>query len=237
MVSIIILAYQNNYLTVRCLDSIRAHTKEKYELIVVDNGSRLELEQDRYPQLKLIRNSFNQGFARGCNQGAWVAEGEYLLFLNNDTIVTPDWLTSMVQVLEKPGQIGIVGSKLLFPDSGRIQHAGVIFINRLPGPIYYQQDPAQVPIDQETEYPAVTGAGLLIWHHLFYRIGGFDPRFLNSYEDVDLCLKVRQLGYRVIYTPKSLVYHYGSRSPDRHRHDRRNLLLLLQKWKDCRLLE
>ncbi|MTI59100.1 MAG: glycosyltransferase family 2 protein [Firmicutes bacterium] len=236
MISIIMLSYGSNILTRQSIDSILEHTSTDYELIVVDNNSGLLLRDKKYKGIRLIKNRGNPGYARGCNQGAGQAKGGYLLFLNNDTIVTPGWLLAMYQVMLKNEDVGIVGSKLLFPDTGRIQHAGVIFINRLPGHIYYNENPFEVPIEEEKEYPAVTGACLLIRKSLFERVGGFDHLFINSYEDIDLCLKIRGLGYRIIYTPDSLVYHYSSKSPGRHRYDKRNLALLLKKWQGSRLL-
>lgn len=236
MISIIMLSYGSNILTRQSIDSVLEYTSTDYELIVVDNNSGLLLRDKKYKGIKLIKNRENPGYARGCNQGAGQAKAKYLLFLNNDTIVTPGWLLAMYQVMLKNKDAGIVGNKLLFPDTGRVQHAGVVFINRLPGHIYYNEKPSEVPIEEEKEYPAVTAACLLIKKDIFMRVGGFDRSFINSYEDVDLCLKVRDLGYRIIYTPDSLVYHYGSKSPGRHKYDKRNLALLLKKWESSRLL-
>lgn len=240
MVSIIMLAYQNNILTVNSLDSIIYNTTADYEIIVIDNNpenNRLVLSKERYKRVRVIKNSYNSGFARGSNQGAAVAGGQLLLFLNNDTIVTSGWLKNMIKVINKDKKNGIVGCKLLFPENHLIQHAGIVFVNRLPGHVYYGSDPGDVPINEEKEYPAVTGACLLIKKRIFQLVGGFDVSYINSYEDVDLCLKVRARGYRVVYTPESLVYHYGSKAPGRHRYDKRNLRLFLARWNGSNLLE
>lgn len=236
LASIIILAYKNNDLTIQCIDSVLRHTKVDFELIVIDNDSNLRLPGDKYKEVKVVKNQTNVGFARGCNQGARLANGKYLVFLNNDTIVTPNWLNAMIKIWQSANDIGIVGSKLLFPDTGRIQHAGVCFKNQEPGHLYYNLDPKVANIHQVRECPAITGACMLIDKDLFWVVDGFDENYINGYEDVDLCLKVREKGYRVMYTPGSLVYHYGSKAPGRQKYDWRNLKLLKEKWSNSDLL-
>src|SRR4051812_33695377 len=109
--SIIILTCNQLHITHMCLESIRCYTDEPYELIVVDNGSTDETVNYLKSQadVKVILNDKNLGFAKGCNQGMEVATGDTLLFLNNDTIVTSNWLTTMLQVLYKDEDIGVVG--------------------------------------------------------------------------------------------------------------------------------
>ena len=141
-VSIIIPAFNNLALTRQCLEAVRKTADPvPAEIIVVDNGSTdgtsaYLLQEQEAGHLQAIINSENLGFAKACNQGARAAAGHYIVFLNNDTIAQPHWLEEMVHVAESDTNIGIVGSKLLFPD-GTIQHAGVVVsASKLPYHIY-----------------------------------------------------------------------------------------------------
>lgn len=239
LVSIIIPVFNQLAYTKDCIGSL-LETLTLYrhdsEVILVDNGSTdgtgdyLKTLPDYF---KVITNQQNLGFARACNLGAAAARGDFLVFLNNDTVALPGWLGQMLNVMEKEEQVGIVGSKLLFPD-GTIQHAGVV-VAAAPYPIspyhaYYQQ-PGDLPAaNKMRDYQAVTGACLLIKRDLFVAVGAFDEDFINGYEDVDLCFKVRQQGYRVVYCPTSVLYHHQSVSEGRADYNYHNTVLLHQKW-------
>lgn len=233
LVSIIIPVFNQWPYTEKCLKSIQQYTTYPHEIIIIDNGSKDETvkELTGNSAIKLLTNPHNLGFARACNQGAKIARGELLLFLNNDTIVTPDWLRSMVNLLTD-SKIGVVGNKLLFPDTNRIQHAGVFLQNKLPGHIYYNQPGNFSESNIKKIYPAVTGACLLTRKILFLEVGGFDETYINGYEDVDYCLKIWEKGYKVIYCPDSIIYHYGSTSTGRHLLEKQNLACFLEKWKN-----
>jgi GT2 family glycosyltransferase/radical SAM superfamily enzyme YgiQ (UPF0313 family)/tetratricopeptide (TPR) repeat protein len=235
--SIVIPVWNKMDLTVQCLTKLaEATTGIDYEVIVVDNhstdgtGEVLRLVGG---DLRVISNPENLGFAKACNQGARIARGKYLVFLNNDTIPLKGWLNALINEAEAHPEAGIVGSKLLYAD-GTIQHAGVLFMRNGLGPYHrYRQAPADLPaVNRRCELQAVTGACLLIRRDLFEEVGGFDEGFLNSFEDVDLCLKVREKGRLVVYQPGSVLYHLESQTPGRKRHDDANAERLRERWKD-----
>ncbi len=240
--SIIIPVFNNLELTKQCLTTLAfATTGVDYEVILVDNGSTdgtASFLQTLQGDVRIIQNDENLGFAKACNQGAKAARGKYLVFLNNDTIPQPNWLGPLVQEVDEHPDVGIVGSKLLYPD-GTIQHAGVVFMREGLGPYHiYQKMPADSPaVNRRREFKAVTAACLLIRRDLFEAVGGFDEAFVNGFEDVDLCLKVRRRGAQVVYQPRSVLYHLESQTPGRKTHDGVNGRLLRERWNNLLWLE
>jgi len=240
-VSIIIPLFNNMSYTRRCLEQLRKNTPaELYELILVDNGSTDDtytLFNDLPPPVKVIRNLKNQGFARACNQGAEAATGKYLLFLNNDTESQPGWLEPLFNTAERDTGVAAVGSKLLFPD-GTIQHAGVVIVDdrvtpdSLLGRHIYQGFPVEHPAANTTrEYKALTAACLLVRREVFEAVQGFDEGYWNGYEDVDLCFKLGQKGWKLIYQPASVVVHHESKSgSERFARAAQNIARLHEKW-------
>lgn len=234
--SIIIPVWNKLELTVQCLTALAAVTTESsYEVIVVDNHSTdgtTEYLSSLSGDVQIIRNQDNLGFAKACNQGARAARGKYLVFLNNDTIPLKGWLKALVGEVEGYPEVGIVGSKLLYPD-GTVQHAGVV-LNRsdgLPYHIYKGFSGDSPAVNHRREYQVVTGACLLIRQSLFMELGGFDEGFRNGFEDVDLCLKASERGSRVVYQPRSVLYHLESQTPGRKQHDETNAIRLHERWK------
>jgi GT2 family glycosyltransferase len=211
--SIIIPVYNKAAYTARCLRSIlREVDTVKNEIVVVDNGSRDEtplLLTRLQPFVKVIKNESNRGFVEACNQGGLAARGRYLVFLNNDTAASPGWLRGLVGTAEADGRVGAVGSLLLFPD-GRIQEAGAIIWR--DGATYLcgfgrPPDSRRFQFAREVDY--CSGASLLVRKELFERLGGFDQRYAPAYyEDADLCMGLRALGYKVVYQPSSRLVHY-----------------------------
>lgn len=223
-VSIIIPSRDNARLVERCLESIFALTTyQEFEVVLVDTGSTqkaaLQL-YERYSQNPAFRLAHFTGpfnFSAACNFGAGVATGDVLLFLNNDTeVLEPDWLQLMAQWFEVPG-IGVVGAKLLYPD-GTLQHAGVVVgMGGLAGHLFTSYDENAMTIFGSDAWyrnlHAVTGACLMIPRAVFDEVGQFDEGYRLIFNDVDLCLRVNQAGYRILYTPHvRLVHHeFGTR--------------------------
>ncbi len=243
-VSIIIPVFNKVELTRKCVEEIQKNTPEElYELIIVDNGSTdgtkefLKWLETNFKNVKIIINEKNLGFAKACNQGANVASTDYLLFLNNDTEPLKGWLEPLLYVMEHDNLVGAVGSKLLFPD-GTIQHAGVIIVkdqklgDPLGGRHIYYGKPSDLPeANQMRTYQALTGACLLIRKSAFNEVGGFDEEYWNGYEDVDLCFKLQEMGWKLVYQPKSVVIHYESQSgPERFSKWPQNVQRLHKKW-------
>ncbi|WP_223920853.1 glycosyltransferase [Geobacter sp. AOG2] len=233
-VSIVIPLYNQAQLTKACVEAVLATAgdPECYELILVDNGSwdwTREYVKSLGDSVTAITNSDNLGFARACNQGAQVARGEYLLFLNNDTIPRSGWLEALLAGVDADGA-DIVGGKLLYPN-GRVQHAGVAFNKNGIGYHIFKNFPADAPaVNKKRLMQCVTAACLLVSKRLFVELGGFDEHFHNGFEDVDFCLRAGQSGRRVLYTPHAVVVHHEEQSEGRKRFDAQNMQRYLERW-------
>ena len=211
-VSIIIPVYNQIHYTYVCLVSILEHTKDvSYEVIIADDVSTdATRDLDQYAAgLVICRNETNQGFLRNCNHAAACARGRYLMFLNNDTQVTEGWLSSLVNLIRSDDSIGMVGSKLVYPD-GRLQEAGGIIWSDGSGWNYGRLDnPDKPEYNYVKDVDYISGAAILLPRKLWERIGGFDERYAPAYcEDSDLAFEVRKAGFRVVYQPLSKVIHY-----------------------------
>lgn len=211
-VSIVIPVYNQIHFTYDCLVSILQHTRDvEYEVIIADDVSTDATAQlSQYAEnLVIRRNSTNQGFLRNCNQAAMAARGQYIMFLNNDTQVTEGWLSSLVDLIRSDDTIGMVGSKLVYPD-GRLQEAGGIIWSDGSGWNYGRlDDPEKPEYNYVKDVDYISGAAILLPTWLWKQIGGFDTRFAPAYcEDSDLAFEVRKAGYRVVYQPKSKVIHF-----------------------------
>lgn len=212
IVSIVIPVYNQIHYTYACLVSILEHTKDvAYEVIIADDVSAdATAELSKFTDNVVIcRNETNQGFLRNCNQAAKAARGKYVMFLNNDTQVTEGWLSSLVNLIESDPTIGMVGSKLVYPD-GRLQEAGGIIWNDGSGWNYGRLDnPDKPEYNYVKDVDYISGAAILLSNDLWKQIGGFDERFAPAYcEDSDLAFEVRKAGLRVVYQPFSKVIHF-----------------------------
>ncbi len=215
--SIVIPVYNKASLTRQCLDALLVTTTETVdvEIIVVDDGSRdatPELLAACGDRIRVVTHPTNRGFASACNDGAAVATGDYLVFLNNDTIPKAGWLDALVRYAEAHPEAAVVGSKLLFPNH-TVQHAGVVVcLDRYPRHIY-AGFPAEHPaVNKSRRFQAVTGACMLVRRERFEEVGGFDTAFVNGYEDHDLCLRLGERGYEVHYCHESVLVHLESAS-------------------------
>ncbi len=206
-----------------------------YEIIVVDNASQdnsvafLEDLADVLP-LKLIENKENESFSRSNNQGAEIAQGKYLLLLNNDVEPTYGWLNHMMKSAIQSKDVGAVGAKMVYPDcsgsrynkskSFKIQHEGIAFIeadgfikpyNRGNG------EPFKVQGRTDESRVAVTAAALLVERDKYFQVNGLDEKYIYGYEDVDFCLKLLKNGYNNIYCPNAVLFHYEFGTQEKNR--------------------
>ncbi|MCC6191178.1 MAG: glycosyltransferase family 2 protein, partial [Anaerolineales bacterium] len=184
-----------------------------FEVIVVDNASAdgsADWVAARYGhdrRVRLLRQTANLGFGGGCNAGLAQARGDVLVLLNQDTEVRPDWLAALVDALAAGPAIGIAGSKALYPD-GTLQHAGGHIDTQGNGSHLGYRRPDQGQFDRPADVDYVTGASLALRRDLYDAIGGFDEGFGQAYcEDMDLCLRARAAGWRVVYAPRSVLVH------------------------------
>jgi len=220
LVSIVIPTFDRAEYLYQCLESLLAHTTVPFEVIVVDDGSRDDTPEllRRLRNVTCARNEENLEFIRTCNRGIHLAKGRYLLFLNNDVTVTPQWLSTLVETMERFPRCGAVGAKLVRPD-GTLQEAGsIIWRDGSASGYGRDDDPLKPEYCYLREVDYCSAACLLVRTDLVRELGGFDERYLPAYyEDADLCFGVRRLGYTVVFQPHVSVFHYefGSRSPRR----------------------
>ncbi|MET0638203.1 MAG: glycosyltransferase [Chitinophagaceae bacterium] len=215
-VTIIIPVFNGWQLTYRCLRSIRDNTLGvSYQVVLADDGSTDGTlnAAEMISNLKVIRNETNLGFLRNCNNAASQVKGEYIHFLNNDTQVWPNWLSSLVNLMKADEKIGLAGSKLIYPD-GTLQEAGGIIWKDASGWNYgNRQDPDAPEYNYLKDADYISGASILVRTSIWETVGGFDVRYAPAYsEDSDLAFEVRKHGYRVVYQPLSEVIHFEGSS-------------------------
>jgi GT2 family glycosyltransferase len=193
-----------------CLAAIAENTLiDDYEVIVLDNASEESGVEDAvrpYPKVRLIKEPVNHGFARGNNIAARQARGEYLAFINNDTLPRHDWLRPLIELAGSSPRVGIVGSRLV-DSAGNTLYTGSYF---QPATNAYADAGRNYPAgfgDEPRECEVYVGCGILMKRELFDAVGGFDPHYFQGHEDFDLCLRVRERGLKVMYCPRSLVVH------------------------------
>jgi GT2 family glycosyltransferase len=208
-VSIIILTKDQPTLLRNCISSIEHNADYPHEVIIVDTGSTnteaLNIINTTYHTV--LHDTFH--FSKTNNKTVTKANFKYLLFLNNDTIATPYFLSEMVKHIQRP-EVGIVGSRLIYANK-TIQHAGVALgLGGIAGHIHLNAQVSFPHVNYIREVSSVTGACLMIKREIFEQVGGFDPEYMIEFQDVDLCMKVKKLGYKIIYTPYSTLYHVCS---------------------------
>lgn len=239
-VSIIIPVFNNAEYTRQCLTALKANTSyPNYEVIVVDNGSSDETQPMLAARkgIKVIRNIENKGFTEACNQGAQAATGDYLLFLNNDTIPLKGWLEPLVCRLYEAPWAGAAGSRLIYPNGTLQEAAAVVHSDGTASNFGRHDHPARPCYNRPCEVDYCSGASLLVRTELFRELGGFDMRYSPAYyEETDICFALREMGKAVVYEPASTVIHFGSTTAglDPTKGVRRHLVInretFLTKW-------
>jgi GT2 family glycosyltransferase len=234
----------------RCLRSLEGQEGVRLEVIVVDNASEdgsPDMVAEEFPHVVLIRNERNLGFGGGHNQAFQRASGEFFMPLNSDTTVHPGCLLRLVEFLRANPSVGIAAPKLLNPD-GTLQYscrrfptpAAAVFRNTFLGRLFPNNRYAReyLMADWDHSVPRdvdwVSGAAFCYRRAVYEKVGGFDERFFMYLEDVDLCKRVQEAGYRVVYVPDAVVTHKIGASTDRVanrmiRQFHRSMLLYYQK--------
>jgi GT2 family glycosyltransferase len=251
----IIIPFRDQVAVLRqCLNSIFKKTDySNFELVLVNNDSQ-ESKTEKYladlkknNQIKIFDYKKPFNFSAINNFAVENCEGEYVLLLNNDTeVIDSDWLTAMVREIQRP-EVGVVGAKLLYPNR-TIQHAGVVLGMGIAGHAFKYLPDANEGYRSQAKvlrnYSAVTGACLMTKKNLYQKVGGLDEENLKiAYNDVDFCLKIREKGYLVVYTPYAKLYHHESLSrgddeelkkkdPERLKRVEAERRFMLEKWKE-----
>lgn len=237
MISIITVNYNGFVDTKNLLNSLYDNIAEnEYEVIVVDNASKeneAELLKREFSWIKAIRSDVNLGFSGGNNLGVKYSKGDYLLFLNNDLIITSDFITPLLGIFSQREKVGIVSPQILNMD-GSLCYGGCEPIGRFLLRIHYLSgDPENgLPIPQEVSL--AHGAALMIKRDILNSVGGWPDIYFLYSEEIDLSLHVNKKGYSIWYEPGSVVYHLGSQSTGKgspliYYYNTRNRLLLYKR--------
>ena len=210
MISIVIVNYNGLHFLKPCLDSLYHQTYSDFEVIIVDNASTdgsASYIIENYPNVHLVTNLINRGFAGGTNDGIRLSRGEYIFLLNTDTVLPPHTLERLMDAILKNSSYGMYGTKMLYPD-GRINSTGICI--SLSGAAWDrgmgEQDTSQY--DHFDEILGPCGGAALYRRDLLKLVGGFDEDFFLFMEDVDLAIRIQQLGYHCLYVPNAVVYHH-----------------------------
>jgi len=231
----------------QCIDSVIEKTiYENYEIIVVDNGSEKPetltyFESFRYfDNVRVIRDDSPFNFSALNNHAASEAKGEYLCLLNNDIeVISPDWLDEMVGIASQPGN-GAVGAALWYPND-TLQHGGVLIgLGGVAGHMHHKLKRGHFGYFGRAvttqNLSAVTAACLVIRKSIYDELGGFDEGLAVAFNDVDFCLRVREAGYRNVWTPHAQLYHHESASrgsdmdPDKYERFVKEVRWMENRW-------
>ena len=229
--SIIIVSWNVKADIFRCLDSIKENRpREEFEIIVVDNASTdgsVDTIKSDFPDVKIIANNENVGFSAANNQAIRIAKGQYIFLLNPDTIIYPKSLDTLIIFLNEHPDVGACGPKFLGSDGQA--HFSVGYIPTFRALLYGRTFLRSLGIfrrsqkkltarnfnfEKTTDVDQLSGAALMIRSSVLEEIGLMDESFFMYYEDVDLCLRIRKAGFRIVYVPDSVIMHIGGRSSD-----------------------
>lgn len=216
LVSIITINYNESEVTLDLLQSIRNLSYPNYEVIVVDNASpkdNPDIIKEKFPEVVLIKSTENLGFAGGNNLGVKKAKGDYLLFINNDTIVPKGFIEPLVQTLQNDDSIGMVSPKIKFHwDPTLIQYAGYTPMNhwtiRNSSIGYHQKDNGDYDVPEETQ--SIHGAAMMVPKRVVDKVGMMTEIYFLYYEEHDWAEMIKRAGYKIYYQPKSHILHKES---------------------------
>lgn len=216
LVSIIIVLFNSAEYIGPCMDSLVRLEYHPFEVILVDNASdddsvRVARERAKAGNLECLISELprNRGFAAANNHGFSLSSGEIVMLLNPDTEIYPDAVSGVVSAMEGDETIGAVGCKLYFPDRRTLQHAGGFIRDNGLTMHYGTEKPDEGQYDVQAEVAYVTGAAMAVRRGLFVEAGMLDEDYFPAYfEETDFCLRVRRMGYRVVYVPSARVVHH-----------------------------
>jgi len=256
-VNIIIVTYNFYDFTRKCLASLFQSTYENIEIILVDNGSEESIYQeffDQYksnPKIKFVRSEVNLGFGGGCNLGAEEVKEGYVVFLNNDTEVARGWLEPIISYMEAHQDVGACQPKLLdLRKKNYFEYAGAaggyMDVYGYPfcrGRIFYTVEEDRGQYDSIVDLVWCSGTALVTKKEILDKVGYFDETFFMYGEEADLCWRMNRAGYRLVFIPGSVVYHYGMGTMEKNSSyqkifylHRNGLILLFKNYSGYQLL-
>jgi GT2 family glycosyltransferase len=243
--AIVILNWNGKKHLEEFLPSVIANSSEADQIVVIDNDSTddsVSFLNEHYPEVKIIRNSVNGGFAKGYNDGLSQVEATYYILLNSDVEVTQGWIKPLMELMDSDHSIAACQPKVKsFRNKNLFEHAGAAggFIDRYAYPfcrgrILYLNEHDQQQYDELMEIFWATGACMFVRSSCFWQAGAFDPDYFAHMEEIDLCWRMKNLGYKIFAQPKSVVYHLGGgtldyNSPKKTYLNFRNSLFTLYK--------
>lgn len=240
--SIIIVSWNVREDVLKCLRSIEENRPlVEFEIIVVDNASSdgtVEAIKKSFPEVRIIANKENRGFAAANNQGIEASSSEYVIFLNPDTIVHPNSLDNLIRFLDQNQDVGACGPKIL-NDDGTTQQSvrrfptfrGALYRHtffrflRLFREQYKKWLMKDFDYDRQMDVDQVMGAAMIVGRSVLEEVGRMDEKFFMYYEEVDLCYRIKQTGRRVVFLPKAMITHRGERSSEQIPVERRIMML------------
>lgn len=245
-VSVILLNYKGTKDTLECVKSLEEIEYDNFNIIVVDNNSPDDsyevLQKEMGEKHTLIKAQDNGGFAKGNNIGIKYAVengSDFVLLLNNDTLVEKDFLTEMMNCYESHEKVGIVTCKILYESRRELIWfaGGELNLKRFYGAHYGEGEKDSDKFNEEKQITFATGCAMLIPRQVIENVGYLPEEYFMYYEDVDYCLRVQEEGYKIYYCPKSRVYHKvsastgGEASPMAIKLNTRNRIIFMEKFK------
>lgn len=217
---IVIITFHSKKEIKNLITSLSVYRSKKTNIIIVDNASIDETFlsfKKLFPDIHIVKNRKNLGFAKAANQGAKIAKGEYLLFLNPDTVVNPETVQTIIKVLKSKKDAPIVGCKTfnkdgsLQPSCGNFPTISNIILDRIPilNKIFSTELIRNEKYYEKEQTPDwVSGAFFLVKKSIFEELGGFDEQYFLYVEDVDFCYRAKKAGYKIYYTPNASIIHF-----------------------------
>ena len=233
--SIIIPVFGNENLLQNLLNTLLPTIDKQCEVIIVDDGCPdKKINTHKLPSIAIyLSNDKNLGYSGSVNIGIKKAKGKYITTINSDILLDSNWLKETRNIFENKKNIGLVGAKLIYPDTGRIQNAGVKYGKEIVININKMRRADDPVVNYEMEVESISDALATAPKQLIIDINGYDEAFYNSYDDLDLCLRIKEKGYKILYSPKIIGYHITSASADfRYTKEQECASLFFNKWKN-----
>jgi len=232
-ISIVIIAFNQSEYTQKCIESIRQYTQESYEIILIDNASSDNIENiltEKNNSINYYRNDANLGFPIAVNQGIKYSKGDYIVILNNDTIVSSNWLKRLLEVVETNTEIGMVGP--VSNEVSGLQKDNDAKYNSIKEMQKYASKIKEKNKGEVLYFPRVAFLCTLIKKEVIDKIGGLDERFSpGNYEDDDYCLRAQLAGFKTVIVKDVFIHHYGSKSFKADGGDKYSKILEINKQK------